>query len=688
MKRLMTFLVIAPTALGMSLVSCNKNGNGNSTSNEVAPEPAIDLTALDKSIRPQDDFYLFANKGWMDANPLKDAYSRYGSFDVLRDRSIERLHDIVDELQSKDNKKGTNEYRVAVLYKQAMDTVTRNKLGAEPIKPLLKEIEALQTTDELVKFIAKEANRGNSLLIPTYVFTDPMNSDMNIMHLAQASLPLGTNDYYLNSDAESQKIRDAYDEYIGKILRFAGYNDADANRIVNNTKKVSMDLAKISLSKEELRDPIKNYNMVDVKKFVDENKGFPWALYLKERKLDNLKQWDVSQKTFWEKFNKWFPTADLQAIKDFLLAGEIDSYASYLSEDFENASFDFWGKTLSGKKEQHPRWRRSVNIVNSIMGEALGEVYVKKYFKPEAKEKMIKLIDNLQKALSERIAGLEWMSDDTKAKAQEKLSNFKVKVGYPDKWKDYSKLEIDENKSLIENLMAVTEFEHNRDMADLGKPVDREKWLMNPQDVNAYYMPTTNEICFPAGILQPPFFNFDADDAVNYGAIGVVIGHEMTHGFDDSGRNFDKDGNMNNWWTKEDAEKFEKAAKGLADQFSQIKIADGVMANGQYTLGENIADQGGLLVAFLALQKALDGKTVEPIDGYTPAQRFFIAYARVWGQNIRPEERIRLTKDDVHSLGEFRVNQSLKNIPAFYDAFDIKEGDPMYLAPENRILVW
>ena len=428
--------------------------------------------------------------------------------------------------------------------------------------------------------------------------------------------------------------------------------------------------------------------MLEVKKFAADNKGFNWARYITLRDLDKVEKWDVSQIKFFEKFDKWYPTADLNALKDFLVVGEIESAAGYLSDEFVEENFNFYGKVLSGRKEMHPRWRRSVNLVESVLGEALGQIYVEKYFPAEAKERMTKLVSNLQNALSDRIAGLEWMSDATKAKAQEKLKNFTVKIGYPDKWKDYSKMNIDADKSFYENLLEASRFEHQRNMDDLGKPVDRTRWLMNPQEVNAYYMPTTNEICFPAGILQPPFFNVDADDAVNYGAIGVVIGHEMTHGFDDQGREFDKDGNMNNWWTEEDSKKFQETAAKLADQFDQIQITPDLKANGKLTLGENIADQGGLLIARLALNKALNGKEPEPIDGFTASQRFYIAYARVWGQNITEQERIRLTKEDPHSLGEWRVNQTLRNIDDFYEAFGIKEGSKMYLAPESRVLVW
>lgn len=678
-------LLLLSSVAGLTFVSCN--GKGGNSSHEVVP--AIDLTAMDTTINPGENFYLFANKGWMDANPLKPAYSRYGAFDMLRDLSIERIHGIVDSLaKSELPKKGTNAYRVSVLYKQAMDSVKRNETGFAPVKPFIDEITAVTSKEELVELAAKKDNRGEATLFGTYVYADDMNSDMNIMHVSQPSLALPNRDYYLAKDAAGLEILKSYNEHVLRLLALAGYNETDAKRIADNNMAISKQLAEMSYSPVELRDSRANYHMLEVKKFAADNKGFNWARYITLRDLDKVEKWDVSQIKFFEKFDKWYPTADLNALKDFLVVGEIESAAGYLSDDFVEENFNFYGKVLSGRKEMHPRWRRSVNLVESVLGEALGQIYVEKYFPAEAKERMTKLVSNLQNALSDRIAGLEWMSDATKAKAQEKLKNFTVKIGYPDKWKDYSKMNIDADKSFYENLLEASRFEHQRNMDDLGKPVDRTRWLMNPQEVNAYYMPTTNEICFPAGILQPPFFNVDADDAVNYGAIGVVIGHEMTHGFDDQGREFDKDGNMNNWWTEEDSKKFQETTAKLADQFDQIQITPDLKANGKLTLGENIADQGGLLIARLALNKALNGKEPEPIDGFTASQRFYIAYARVWGQNITDKERIRLTKEDPHSLGEWRVNQTLRNIDDFYEAFGIKEGSKMYLAPESRVLVW
>lgn len=677
-------LLLVPSAMGVMLTSCN--GKKNNEKNGREQVPAIDLESLDPKVNPAENFYLFSNGGWMRNNPLPETHSRYGTFDILRERANEQIKEIVESLAATSPQKGTNEYRIATLYNQAMDSVKRNELGATPIQEELKEIEQIANKAALIEAMARWDNEGNASLFNTYVAADDMNSTMNILHLYQASLSLGNRDYYIKK--ENAEILGEYQKYVQKVLTLAGYNEADATRIAANHVKVAKEIATMNSSQEELRDSRANYHMLKVSDFVASHKGFDWASYLKGRNLENLEKWDVAQLKYFDKFDKWFVKADLREIKDYLLASLVDDAAAYLSDDFSQARFDFYGRTLSGSKEQLPRWRRAVNLINGILGEAIGQEYVKLYFPQEAKARMAELIDNLQKALNERIAGLEWMSDATKQRAQEKLSSFTVKIGYPDKWKDYSEMNISADNSYYQNLKEVTRFEQARNMKDLGKPVDRERWLMNPQDVNAYYMPTTNEICFPAGILQPPFFNVDADDAVNYGAIGVVIGHEMTHGFDDQGRNYDKNGDMNDWWTPEDAAKFKAAADKLVAQFDAITILGNVKANGRLTLGENIADQGGLLIARLALEKALEGKERALIDGYTPEQRFYIGYSRVWGQNITEKEMVRLTNLDPHSLGKYRVNQSLRNIEDFFTAFGIKEGDKMYLAPEERVLVW
>ncbi len=664
----------------MTLISCGEK--------KVAKNDGIDFAAMDTTVRLQDDFYHYVNGSWIKNNPLKPAYSRYGTFDILRDSSQVQIRRIIDELISKEQKAGTNEYKIATLYKQAMDSVTRNKLGVEPIRQYLAEIEDIKDKDALLAYAAKENQEyGSGILFGSYVGADAKNSDMNILSLYQTGLMLGSKDYYLEDNETMKDIRSAYEQYLKDLFVLAKYSEAEAERIAKHTLKIETELAQISYSNTELRDSQRNYNMLKLADFAKENKGFDWQKYFDLRGL-KVEKLNFGQLDFFKAFDKWYAKTDLREVKDWLLAGNLNGSASSLSDEFAEKRFEFFGKKLSGRKEMHPRWKRSLGVVSSFMGEALGKEYVKEHFSPEAKERMLTLVGNLQKALGERVKSLDWMSDETKAKALEKLSGFVVKIGYPDKWKDYSSMDIKAEHSYFDNLLSAIRFEQAEQMDKLGKPVDREKWLMNPQDVNAYYMPSTNEICFPAGILQPPFFNMNADDAVNYGAIGVVIGHEMTHGFDDQGANYDKEGNMNNWWTEDDLAKFRASGEKLIALYGRNEVAPGLMANGALTLGENIADQGGLLVSYMAMEMAQKGKKIENIEGLTPAQRFFIAYARLWGQNITKEAILQLTKGDPHSLGELRVNQALQNIKAFYKAFDIKEGDKLYLAPEERAVVW
>ena len=650
--------------------------------------PGISLSDMDRKVRPQDNFYRYSNGGWIRKNPLKPAYSRFGTFDILRDTATSQIRHIVEELIAKPQTKGTNDYRVAVLYKQSLDSAERNRQGYKPLIPELQALQGIQTKEDLLKHIAQQDQvYGQGCLFGTGVAADEKNSTMNIFLFTQTSLGLGSRDYYVESTPEAKQILAGYEAYLVRILKLSGYSDAEASRIAKATIRIETELAQFSYSNTELRDSQKNYNIVTIADFARDNKGFDWSGYLRLRGLD-VATANFMQLNFFKAFDKWYSSAKVEDLRDFLTGRTISGAANSLSDDFVQAHFDFFGKQLSGRKEMHPRWRRSIGVVQSVLGEALGEVYVKRYFSPEAKERMIELVHNLQKALGQRVEALSWMSPETKKRAQEKLSSFVIKIGYPDKWMDYSALDIDESKTYYQNLEAATRFMQADNLKDLGKPVDRTKWLMSPQEVNAYYMPTTNEICFPAGILQPPFFNMDADDAVNYGAIGVVIGHEMTHGFDDEGANFDKDGNMNNWWTPEDRKKFEATTQRLAKQFSAVTVAPGLKANGELTLGENIADQGGLTIAYLALQMANEGKQVAKIDGFTPAQRFYIAYARLWGQNITEAEIRRLTKLDPHSLGLLRVNQALKNIDPFYKAFNIRPTDKMYIAPKDRVVVW
>ncbi len=662
------------------MVSCNQSKQAENT--------GIDFAAMDTTVRLQDDFYHYVNGGWMKKNPLKPEYSRYGTFDILRDSSEYQIRGLVDKLLASEQEKGSNEYKIVTLYSQAMDSTSRNKLGVEPILPMIEAVKSLKSKADLIQFAAeKDQVDGSSIFFGSYVGADAKNSDMNILNLNQIYLSLGSKDYYLEDNEMMAGIRQAYEKYLKEVLMLANFSEEDAQRMAATRLKIEVELAKISYSNTELRDTQRNYNFLSIEDFAREYKAFDWLGYFKARGL-NIEKANFAQLDFFKAFDKWFAKLNVNDYKDYLISRTVSGWANALSDEFVAKRFEFFGKKLSGLKEMRPRWKRSLGVVSSSMGEALGKEYVKEHFSPEAKERMLTLVANLQKALSKRVANLDWMSNETKAKAQEKLSSFVVKIGYPDKWEDYSSMAIDAEHTYVENLLAVYRFARKEEMDDLGKPVDRDQWLMNPQDVNAYYMPSTNEICFPAGILQPPFFNMNADDAVNYGAIGVVIGHEMTHGFDDQGANYDKAGNMNNWWTEEDLAKFKNSGAKLINLYGRNEVAPNLMANGALTLGENIADQGGLMIAFMAMEMAQEGKKVENIDGLTSAQRFFIAYARLWGQNINAEGIVNLTKKDPHSLGILRVNQALQNIEAFYKAFDIKEGDRLYLAPEERAVVW
>ena len=651
-----------------------------------ASVPALDPTNMDLSVTPGTDFYRFANGGWMKNNPLPEQYSRYGIFDRLADTSLDQIRTIVDEAASMDQTEGGIPQKITTLYQLGMDSVTLNAQGAEPIREELAQIAAVKDRKELAAMIATLHNEGIFPYFVTFVDADEKNSSMNIAALFQAGLGMGDRDYYLSE--ESKEIKEAYKNYIRSLFTLAGYSAEQADEAVRAVLKIEDKIARASYSREVLRDSHKNYTKMAGKEWVSTNDLLDWDTYFGTLGLSTDEDLVIKQQDFFRDLTSAMKDVTLDEQKLYLEYNLISAAAPYLSDDFANADFDFFGRTMSGRQELQPRWKRALSTTDSALSEALGQLYVEKYVPASSKEKMSELVANLQAALSERIEELPWMSEETKTRAQEKLAAFRVKIGYPERWRDYSDLDI-KNDSYWANIRRSNIFDMNYTLSQAGKPVDKDKWHMSPQTVNAYYNPTTNEICFPAAILQPPFFNADADDAVNYGAIGVVIGHEMTHGFDDQGRNYDKEGNLNDWWTAEDAARFKERTDILVDQFNAVEVAPGVYANGSYTLGENIADQGGLLVSRLAYENSLEGKErPEPIDGYTDAQRFYISYATVWAQNIRPEEILRLTKLDPHSLGKNRVNVTLRNIDDFYTAFDITEGDAMYLAPENRVNVW
>lgn len=666
----------------VALASCN------TPQKEVVKIAAINPANMDTTVAAGTDFYECACGGWIKNNPLKPEYARFGTFDQLLENNQEQLRVLIEELSATPHEAGSVAGKIGALYAMGLDSTKLNADGVAPIKEELAAINALATKSDVSKMVATLHKEGMAPFFALFVDADEKNSAMNIVQLYQAGIGMGDRDYYLLEDEGSAKMRDAYRAYINKLFTLAGSSPEQADAAVDAVMKIEKAIAEISYGREDLRDSQKNYNKLAYEDFKQIESPLDWDVYFESMGLAGLKELDAKQINFYKDMNKALQNTTVDEQKYYLAFNLLSAAAPYLSDDFVDADFEFYGKVMSGKQEQQPRWKRSLNTVNGALGEAVGEMYVEKYFPASSKEKMLTLVGNLQTALSERINGLEWMSDTTKAKAQEKLAAFTVKIGYPDKWRDYSGLEIKDD-SYWANVRRSNIFDMAYQLADVDKPVDKSRWHMNPQTVNAYYNPTTNEICFPAAILQPPFFNPDADDAVNYGAIGVVIGHEMTHGFDDQGRNYDKDGNLIDWWTAEDAVRFKERADKLVDQYDQIIVIDTLHANGRFTLGENIADHGGLLVAHQAYLNSLKGKeTPAPIDGFTNEQRFFLGYATLWGQNIRPEEIRRRTKIDPHSLGKWRVNAALRNIAPFYAAFDIKEGDPMFMAPADRVVIW
>lgn len=650
--------------------------------------PGVDLSNLDTTVMASDDFYQYACGGWMVKNPLTPERSRFSSFDKLIDNNEERLRVMFEDMGKTQAVKGTVEQKISDLYKLGLDSVRLNEEGATPLKPYLEEIAVVSTPEQKAVILGTMHLRNTAPFFAPYVGADDKNSSMNIFCTYQAGMNMGDRDYYLLNDESTLAIRDSYKKYIARLFSLIGYDEEAASKAVETVMNIETTLAEAAFSRDELRNPQANYNKMTIDELKAAYNNLDWDTYFATLGLDSVAAVNVCQPRAMAAVNKLLGSLSDEDFRCYLTFNMADAATGMLSDDFMDASFDFYGRALSGKQEQEARWKRALNVPNGLLGEAVGEMYVAKFFSPESKERMVTLVANLQKALAEHIDSLEWMSDATKEKAQEKLAAFHVKIGYPDKWRNYDGLDVNPEESYLVNVLRACEFENRYQLADEGKPVDKDKWFMTPQTVNAYYNPTTNEICFPAGILQPPFFNADADDAVNYGAIGVVIGHEMTHGFDDQGRQYDKDGNMSDWWTEEDANRFVERANKLAAQYSSIVVIDTIHANGNFTLGENIADHGGLRVAYTAFRNSLNGVEPAPLDGFTADQRFYLAYATLWAGNITDEEIRLRTKTDPHSLGRWRVNAALRNIDSFFKAFDIKEGDPMYMAPEDRVTIW
>lgn len=670
----------------MTMASCTLMG--------TAQEPlksGLNRADMNTSVRPQDDFYEYACGGWMKQHPLPAAYSRYGSFDMLQENNDKRINGILAELLKNSYAEGSIEQKLSDLYKLAMDSVRRNQEGVTPVMPIVKKMEAAKTLDALFAIQLEQAIYGSTNFFGSGLGADEKNASQNILSVYQGGLSLGQKEYYLDNDAATTKIREAFKKHVVKMFQLFGFSKSAATKKMKNIMAVETELAKVSKSRTELRDPEANYNKMTLAEFA---KRYPQLRFEQLMNAEGIQskyfqELVVGQPAFLDGLNKLLSGMKADVLRDNMEWGIIRGAANFLSDDVVAENFDFRGRVMAGRKENFPLWKRSTSQVERVMGEALGKIYTEKYFPESSKQRMIKLVKNLQIALGERIAAQDWMDDSTKVNALLKLNTFYVKVGYPDKWTDFSALKIDAKKTYYENMKECAKFWNKKEIDEkAGKPVDNEEWFMTPQTVNAYYNPTTNEICFPAGILQYPFFDPTADDAFNYGAIGVVIGHEMTHGFDDSGRRFDKDGNMKDWWTEADGKNFTERTGKYADFFSAIKVLPDLNANGKLTLGENLADHGGLQVAFTAYRNATKREPLGEKDGLTADQRFFQAYAGVWAGNINEEEiRVR-TKSDPHALGRWRVNGALPHIDAWYEAFGVKEGDKMFIPKEERLQLW
>jgi putative endopeptidase len=683
MKTKNIFMMVLFAAAGTACTTGNNELNSG-----------INLANLDSTYQEGKDFYMYATGGWQKANPLTAEYSRYGSFDVLSENNIKQLQGLIDSVAAlKDLQSGSVEQKIADLYNSAMDSVNLNEHYWGAFEEFLL-CDGYQCSPEITKSWLNEIwprmqRQGVPGLFSMYIAADEKDSKNNIVNIMQGGLTLGNKDYYVAEDPATVAIRDSYRKFIVDLTKHSGFSKKDAQRIMGDVMRIETRIAVASKSMTELRDPEANYNKFTYKELKNLFPGIDWDAYFEVFgiKKGEVKNVVVGQPDVIHEVENILQEETPEALQNLYLWHAMDMVASYIDDESRKINFAFYGTIMSGKTEDRPRWKRAVASVEDGLGEALGQLYVAKYFPPAAKERMEKLVRNLQIALGERIDVQDWMSDETKKVAHEKLDAFYVKVGYPNKWKDYSDLEI--GSSYLRNMLAINEWEI-RDMikTKLNKPVDKDEWYMTPQTVNAYYNPTTNEICFPAGILQPPFFDMKADDAFNYGAIGVVIGHEMTHGFDDQGSKYDKEGNLKTWWNEEDTKRFEERIGVMREYHNKIEVLPGLYANGSLTLGENMADHGGLMVSFQAFKNATEKAPLKDIDGFTPEQRFFLAYANVWAQNIRDAEIQKRVKGDPHQLGKWRVNGQLPHIDAWYDAFGITENDPMFISKEERVTIW
>ena len=643
---------------------------------------------IDRNIDPRDDFYGYACGGWQKSHPLKPEFSRYGVFDDIAEKSRKQVKELIEGLGEHPEAKhrGSIAQKIHDIYEQGLDTERREREGAAPIMPVVERIQQMDA-DSFTETMAW-LNRGAGGGFFGYgVGPNPADSSVNVLHVSECGLSLGDRDYYLEKNERNDTILQAFHKYVLTIMGLVGYAPEDAERVWESVIEIETEIARHKKTREERRNPLLSYNWMTTEEFLSRFPGIDWRGIFEGSGLKMPEELNVSSIKFIEWMSGYLPSLPIQKVRDYLVLIAISEGTGTLSEAFYEADFELYDRVMSGTEEKKPLWKRAMAIPNSMFGEAVGQLYVEKYF-PEANKKYMKqLVENLRTALGKHIEELPWMSDVTKQKALEKLNVLKVKIGYTDKWKDYSEIDIDPERSYNHNILAATEWFVQDNYNKLGKPVDRDEWYMTPQTVNAYYSPQMNEICFPAGILQAPYFDINAADAMNYGAIGVVIGHEMTHGFDDQGRRFDKEGNLNEWWEPEDAGRFKELTDRLVEQFNQVEVAPGVYANGLFTLGENIADQGGLRIAYTAWKDAHGDDNVE-IEGFTPEQLFYLAYASVWAANIRPEEILSRTKSDPHSLGRNRVNVTLRNLDTFLKAFDITEGHTMFRPDDERVIIW
>jgi len=676
-KRILLVTLFLIAIMTGTFLSCN-----NTPKQDI---PAISLADLDTSVNPGVDFDAYANGGWKKLNPLPADRARFGSFDKLAELAEKQLNELVEETAKTKNAKGSVADKIATLFNEGMDTVKIEANGIKPLLPYFREIDAIATMEDVQKEITKMHGYGFSPLFGFFGATDAKNSTMVIAQLVQSGMGMPDRDYYLNDDSRSKDLREKYTAYIAKMFKLLGNDEASSTQNAQKIMILETRLAKAAMTRLDRRDPNKTYNKTTTQGLIDISPEFDWKGYFKSAGVGDPGEINLNQPLFLKEISVMLKEIPVENWKIYLKWDMINNTAAYLSDDFVNASFDFYAKAMTGTEQIRPRWKRVIGVTSESLSEAIGQLYVAKYFPPESKERMIRLVENLRISLGERIKNLDWMSPETKQKALDKLNTINVKIGYPDKWRDYSGLEITDD-SYVSNVIKSNRFEIAYNHNKINKPVDKGEWFMSPQTVNAYYSPDMNEIVFPAAILQPPFFFMHGDDAVNYGAIGVVIGHEMTHGFDDEGRKYDKNGNLTDWWTAEDSKLFDERTKVLADQYSSFVVIDSVHADGKLSLGENIADLGGLNISYQAFKMA--NKETKLIDGLTPDQRFYIAYAHVWASNIRDKEILRRTKEDVHSLGRLRVIGPLRNVPQFYTAFNVKAGQAMYLDEAKRAKIW